>query len=687
MDNGHAELEENTEQESIGGRGGQAQVQVTEQSNTTYVVAGPRRLTSPPSTYDSPEEDDSAPPGNIDEVPITTISFRPHERAHTAKHTSVIKKKLPRVMIPPADLASHTPKMRSRPSRSDLYEGPRDNIDNGDVAAGDEFEEPRTKRTKFNRKESKQPLHSATSNKTPNQHIRSDSARPDPGKSVVDPGTITNSSSITEYPSAADASTNPPKRGRGRPKKSQAQAHSRGSEAAALKRPHASGQVVTSEASAAVEAKSSNVDEIVEVEEGQGLYLNPSPAKPPHPPVNTAAQDVAQCRGTSSEDESGSEADIDDPILNFPQASGRRKVTSIVDGEFRVDMELLENMSEETRRIGHKYDSKNQAWSKEKSDDLKIYSVEGKRLNRRLKLLSKAYHDLEKIQEAGHPVGDAEASVATLVTALKDEINRIFTVRLAKGVPYFDTKPTQIILYDLYYNLIPNFVETVKIGIETRNKDGPIEVVRLEELADLLGLLLTLSETALDQPSDSQPGSRLYQTQGPIRRILPFIRGLRRNLQKEIHRKRTNQQRLEIEGEEKIREIENKRRIKEVRRLQKEALDENFNHPVWGKIMKAALRKEEAKQAARSNEIRPLQEPSSQNHRRSQEDSQEDDNSFAVDSFDFEFERVRMFGKKSAREKGTRKMLSDSDKTAFINIIRQERGMACNSSYRSFKRS
>lgn len=569
------------------------------------------------------------------------------------------RKSLRRPTALPGNLAN--PQKRSAPTswREDTYDVPKDVNGDGRILARDILAPPAPKRQ---RKEAKQPI---SFTKTSNASVLS-SPNGITHKSAREHGS--NGISSSGGPSAAGPRHTP------------------------LKRMANHLRTNAVQNSAQLNDHTTNV-QTREHEQDSFLYMNPSPIKPPHAPANSTKAPVVHrlsdgsgevsnnADGNEPEESSDPEAESEPAPPAALQSGRKSKTRSRADAGFQIDYDALEEMLELVGRIGYSYNGQEERWKLKKVDDTNIITVEGKRLKRRLRGLTTAYMNLQKTGGNISLIEDAEVEIEKWSVALQDETHRILTRRLGnptKNIPYFDINLTRAMLEELYHKLIPSMVQLVKTAIVTRDKhDACIKTMHLKQLTELLGSLYMLSATALNQPTESQPVSLFYQLKQPVRSLLPIVRQLQKDINsvvraREVQRDRIEREEIEAEREreqeeeEEMAEIENRRRIKEVHRKQRLALRKKFDDPLWGRLMRAGIARERAKEAAKSEDRRYSQAPSS----RSRRGASVDDDPFA----DVDFERVHVFGKNNVSKEGKRKAWSDSERTEFIDIMRLERG-------------
>jgi hypothetical protein len=384
-----------------------------------------------------------------------------------------------------------------------------------------------------------------------------------------------------------------------------------------------------------------------------------------------------------SEDESVSEEEIDSAPLDLFKFSEGSNFESNIFGEMLLKV----------KRVGHTFDEDTRKLSQKKAATT-IYSSHGKRLNRRLTYLVKAYVDLRAAKAGGISpnIQEAQSEVDQMIGKVDLAVDDILTDRLGD---YGIIKPnTPTILTDLYVNLLPTFVSAIKTAFDVQTMDtieGLIGTPALEELSTLLNLLLKLAVKAVAQPKDEHSktqhsaGNRISK---PTREVIPMIREVRDKFSTELKKRRRTREisrrektRVEREEARKLadheRRLEIQRKKNEIRRLQKKALDEKLADPFCGPWIRGEVARNEAREQARKQEItyENCNPETVKSWRRPRASALDVDTEEEPDPFDDEYyDRVRVFGKRNMHERRTTKPLSNEEKAIFIDTMRVERG-------------
>jgi hypothetical protein len=358
---------------------------------------------------------------------------------------------------------------------------------------------------------------------------------------------------------------------------------------------------------------------------------------------------------------------------------------------------ILEELNFKAARVGTKYDIKEKKWSVPFTHT-SIYSVKGKRLDRRLQRLKTGYNGMKnaKASTDNDALENSQSKIKAVVDELRKEVEDTLSSRLGdpqRGLEYFEEQPTRTLLIDLYFKIIPDFVKVIKLGVNAHDAQGSIETPALEEISELLRFLYQLASGAVRQPSEAQPKSQRYNTSQPTRELVPVVRQLQQKLLEELKsrnrklaqaeylRKQPERDRKRREKEEEE-EAENRRRRKEIYRLQREALQRKLSEPLFGRLLAADIEREAAKAAERNQQLMPFR------HRTSSQQTQErhtsvyqevEDDPFRDD--DEGYQRVHVFDTEKNKRKidgrndeDRLKKWSEDERTYFIEGLRLYQG-------------
>jgi hypothetical protein len=529
---------------------------------------------------------------------------------------------------------------------------------------------------------------------------------------------VSNSPSDTN----ADEPTTPPKK-RGRPPKNVVQAPALNNHAPDLAPPSIEhNSVIVDSISNAQARPVKDADADTAGNTGadiSGILMNPSPAKA------TTEADALRSTAHKQQDktlfviESERVRDMseeeEDEMLNENEAQDHGEAmdqndnqdadeSDVVEQEQPASSELedlfgtiLEDMNFKATRVGTKYDIKEKRWSVP-FIHAKIYSVNGKRLDRQLQRLKKSYKEMKsaKASTNNDTLENAQSNIKAVIDELRKEVEDALSSRLGdpqRGLEYFKEKPTRTLLTDLYFNLIPDFVKVIKIGVDAHDAQGSIETPALEEISELLKFLYQLASGAVRQPSEAQPKSKQYKTSQPTRELAPMVRQLRQKLleemkgrnrklaQAEYLRKQPERDRKRREKEEEE-EAENRRRRNEIYRLQREALQQKLSEPLFGRILAADIEREAAKAAERNQQSMPFRYRTSSQQtqdRHASVDQEIEDDPFRDD--DEGYQRVHVFEREKTKRKidgrndeDRLKKWSEDERTYFIEGLRLYQG-------------
>jgi hypothetical protein len=375
------------------------------------------------------------------------------------------------------------------------------------------------------------------------------------------------------------------------------------------------------------------------------ILMNPSPVKTTSEadalrtttpkqqgrPVFAIENDVVPYSSEDKEDSllNDNEAQDERPVGQYDNQDTRENEVMREEQPAATEVEdifdtLLKDMGLKVSRVGSKYDRDEKKWS-DPFRHSKIYSKRGKRLDRRLKGLKNSYKGMKdaKASTDNDALENAQSEIRIWINELKVETENTLTSRLGdpqRGLEYFEEEPTRTILTDLYFNIIPKFVEVIKFGVDAHDAQGSIKTPALEEISDLLKFLYQLASGAVRQPSKAQPKpgkGQKYQVSQPTRELIPMVRQLRKKVFEELEvrhrtlasaeyeRKQPERDRKRREEEEEE-EAENLQRRKEIHGLQREALQRKLSEPNFGRILAADIEKEAAKAAVRSQRSMPF---------------------------------------------------------------------------------
>ena len=254
---------------------------------------------------------------------------------------------------------------------------------------------------------------------------------------------------------------------------------------------------------------------------------------PPQTPPQLSSQPPSQSR-LVPQSQSRLQPELQRPLPTKPQPRSEPAAEN-----YTSYVRDFEEMIRILKRVGCKYTRKTNR-SEPVYKHLKVKTSQGKRLARRLRALVTAYKSVQMSIEMGSSTEEAHGTVKSVVTSIMEESDAILINRLGTRQEG-NMESTRIMLTDLYFILLPQFVEAIKLGVETY--DSSMSYDTLCDLAELVDLLYELVSEALQQPKTHQPLSprEAYQTKKPVEVIFPIIREVRTKFRIEIKERKGHQ--------------------------------------------------------------------------------------------------------------------------------------------------
>ncbi|KAL2069892.1 hypothetical protein VTL71DRAFT_14571 [Oculimacula yallundae] len=424
------------------------------------------------------------------------------------------------------------------------------------------------------------------------------------------------------------------------------------------------------------------------------ILINPSPIKVSRQSdgqqARTPPGTFATTKNTQpSEIESSPEAVEDGDMLDDESEEETQDAEDLL---FEAD--LIDSMISIANRVGHSYHNDRQDWTVKTSH--KVCSINGKRMIRRLKATLEAYEALKKATETGatQSLEKAKHSIDESMQKLQTESDIILTQRLgvpSRGVNQFDVKKTIVMLKDLYFLIIPDFLKIMKVAADAYPPIRSMDHWALQQLLALTTMLKDLAETAAKQPKKSKPRAEskgdTYNVSKPTSLILPGIRKIRKSLLRELARAKVVQKASQfkasqaerskyMEDRERRRDEEIRRQRRENRRLQREAYEALCSEPRWGRLVRYKNEASSGYSLSRDpNSVDlPEQYDGSQTHDHDQEAEDEDDDDPFTERPDDDEPRLSVFGKNNKNDSTRSRPLSEQEKVIFIKCMMHERG-------------
>jgi len=246
-----------------------------------------------------------------------------------------------------------------------------------------------------------------------------------------------------------------------------------------------------------------------------GLYDDPSPVKIASPlkKVNHSQQRSQSSFQTAPNSRTVNNARITTPDDAPESESESSKSTSspgsdsTISGPLVAELELVQTMIDHAGQVGHRQMKNGDCVFDNEAKKLaeKMHSSEGKDLIRKLNALAGHYIALRA--STGETTMQVQDQVTYSVRGVKGAIDKILSNRLGTPGSYFEQKPTGDMLTDIYFNLLSEYLQVVKLAVKARNDQESVTDANIHEIIDLLDLLFDLLNTALDQPKELQPES------------------------------------------------------------------------------------------------------------------------------------------------------------------------------------
>lgn len=357
------------------------------------------------------------------------------------------------------------------------------------------------------------------------------------------------------------------------------------------------------------------------VEGISSILENPSPVKVSAPPATTSSHasddeglpelaNIGRERHQVQEPSEAVEEEISTPIA--PR----------VENSF-LDFELLDRMLEMANRVGHTWKTDTNEWQLV-TEGIKLYTNPGKKIYRALGNLKSLYEKLRGAIAMKNldSIQGTSAEITNLALSIKEQKIQVLSERLGNpaGIAYVDdVKKTRSLLTDLYFNILPELLECIKLAAQVYDENGIINTPHLREVADLIEVHYDLATAAVKQPKNSQPRkiqiapkkkNVTFQIQRPTQLNIPLLRDLLQKSKGEINsraaaEKAAESLRLAQEHEikrqrqERIDSQERRRRRKEVHKQQREDLARQLEDPIWGPILRDQMARDRDAEAAK----------------------------------------------------------------------------------------
>ncbi|KAF8864838.1 hypothetical protein BDZ45DRAFT_721433 [Acephala macrosclerotiorum] len=337
------------------------------------------------------------------------------------------------------------------------------------------------------------------------------------------------------------------------------------------------------------------------------LLMNPSPIKPPHLPPRAVKSKKGKEKQSSDDSDEEERPDDNGPVARRtvePDSPEAEDGDAVSDGDHEeplIDLKGLRGMWRAAKRVG--YRRVGNSWEVQRSED-KLYSIPGRRINPKAKNLTIQYRTMLQVSVGQDmtPLQEAQANIDFVLPALETEIRTMIS-RLNCAESKKVNVPS--LLTDLYFNIVPNMLETILAFAKAKSGQEKIRTEDLQEFKRLVQMLYDVAVAGIEQKPEHQPKPEnkrnSYQTKKPTRNeVIPELRKILKKVKTELDareraRAKAEYDRLEPERERRRREeqarndLEDARRRKEIHRLQREAYEAKLKEPFWGDMLSTSL--------------------------------------------------------------------------------------------------
>lgn len=572
---------------------------------------------------------------------------------------------------------------QKRPARKDLYEVPS-SPEGESVRVESTRKRPRlSAKAKKPIGEPKRSNGNAARSSSIRQFDTSTTTRPLQSSSVAAPRPA------GETDPSASATTQPKKRGRGRPRKTD----------------HVGHEVVPE-----AEEEEHGADPISEEEQAQheeervpdedtgitDILMNPSPVKP----VQQSSRVVSYIRKAAAvtHDE---DPDLDGELSSKDDADASAEARGIAPSVSEHDQEGLEeppsdnvlliandvlpNMIEIAGHVGYHYSKKGKEWNWVIDGPTKS-TPHGKKIMNRLKSLLVAYKTVRDAKATREMATwkKARDSITGLIEDLQVETDEILSTQLGTlDSGFFNKKTTIEILTDLYFKVFPRFLEVIQLAFEAFPPERSIKSSAILQVLQVVTMLQDLTIRATLQEAQPRPESKhtTYQIKQPTRMIKEDIQHIVDALSGELAardrikkaaegEKRRFAQAAKRKEQERLATEQNRLLRKERHRLQRESFQKRLHEdPNMGRMVMQALEKrkgriagEEARASTPRSQSRPVVNDSESDH--------DEDDPFVEE----DVERISVFGTNNTNTDNKPKPISPEQMGVFIECMRLEQG-------------
>ena len=321
---------------------------------------------------------------------------------------------------------------------------------------------------------------------------------------------------------------------------------------------------------------------------------------------------------------SGDVADIkqDEDGGESVESVSQRASSEMLQNEAESFLDLLKRSLDEMRiildHVGCKLNKEEGTWSRV-TTQRKLRSPSCRTVQKRLSRLTKCYEAMTTAKNADdQPAFELlHAKLLTAVESLTTGADNILILLTDR-----DPDDINAVLMDLYLILLPQFVETTKIGAESCESHGSISTLHLQDTSTLISCLVSLASKAVRHKNRPKSDRQQRQISKPVGMLVRIASELKDDIFEELETRKEKlklkeYERTQLERDRKRRErrkaqmeedeAEKQKKIKEIHQKQREALRETYRNPDYGHILWAETTKkvEELDMAARMQDSPP----------------------------------------------------------------------------------
>ncbi|KAG9247195.1 hypothetical protein BJ878DRAFT_213958 [Calycina marina] len=264
-----------------------------------------------------------------------------------------------------------------------------------------------------------------------------------------------------------------------------------------------------------------------------GLFVDPSPVKTASPlKWNLGARNSQSQQPTRRIVNNSPALDLADRTESSPSESDESTLEVSYTGPLAAELKAMDGIITVAATVGSTKRGDEVFWNQEaKTLKKKVWSAPGKRLIRRLHRLDNAYLALQDLGE--DDFDEAQGVIAATIMDVQNTVHDILRSRLGIEGGYFEAEPTRTMLIDVYFNLVPSLLQTIKHAIEIRNTQTFMTDAQIREIVALVTTLRELAIRATSQPKELQP-EHTYQMIKPVMKVTLLMEEVRKIFTQEI---------------------------------------------------------------------------------------------------------------------------------------------------------